>query len=133
MTYALAAPLQAAVFQRLSGNAALGAVPIFDAPPEGSAPAIYVAFGPEDVRDRSDKTGRAARHRVALSVVGDGGGFHALKQTAAAVETALSGAPLTLSQGRVVSLRFERARARRDRNGTRRTVEMTFNALLDDN
>ena len=35
---------------------------------------------------------------------------------------------LTLSRG-VVSLRFERARAERDRNGTLRRVEMTFNAL----
>ncbi|QIE41645.1 DUF3168 domain-containing protein [Meridianimarinicoccus aquatilis] len=132
MTYALSAPLQTAVFERLSEDGALSAVPVFDAPPAGLPPSLYVALGPEDVRDRSDKTGHAAQHRFAVSVVGDGGGFHLLKQTAATVEAALVGMPLSLSRGRVVSLRFERAVARRDRNGIRRRVEMTFRAFLDD-
>jgi hypothetical protein len=132
MTYALAAPLQQAVFARLEGTAGLAGIPVFDAPPPGPPPPIYVALGTEDVRDRSDKTGRAAQHRFALFVVGEGGGFHALKQAAATVEAALAAAPLTLQRGRVVSLRFERAQARRDRNGTRRRVEMTFRAFLDD-
>lgn len=132
MTYVLAAPLQTAVFERLSGDSALSAIPVFDAPPTGQPPSLYVALGPEDVRDRSDKTGHAAQHRFSVSVVGDGGGFHVLKQTAASVEEALAVGPLSLSRGRVVSLRFERAVARRDRNGTRRRVEMTFRAFLDD-
>lgn len=132
MTYALAAPLQAAVFDRLSGDPGLADVPIFDATPDGAIETVHVVLGSEDVRDRSDKTGRAAQHRFVLTVAGDGGGFHALKETAAAVEAAL-GAGLTLARGRVAFLRFERAVARRDRDGTRRRVEMTFRALLDDN
>ncbi len=132
MTYALAAPLQAAVFARLTGEPALAGVPVFDAAPDGAVGPVYVVLGAEDVRDRSDKTGRAAQHRFVLTVAGDGGGFHVLKETAAAIEAAL-GAGLTLTRGRVVLLRFERAVARRDRDGTRRRVEMTFRALLDDN
>lgn len=132
MTYALAAPLQAAVYDRLTGEPALAGVPVFDAAPEGAMAAVHVVLGSEDVRDRSDKTGRAAQHRFLLTVAGDGGGFHVLKETAAAVEAAL-GAGLTLARGRVAFLRFERAVARRDRDGTRRRVEMTFRALLDDN
>ncbi|MGS4944233.1 DUF3168 domain-containing protein [Meridianimarinicoccus sp. RP-17] len=132
MTYALAAPLQAAVHERLTGDPALAGVPVFDSTPGETVASVHVVLGSEDVRDRSDKTGRAAQHRFVLTVAGDGGGFHALKQTAAAVEAAL-GAGLTLARGRVAFLRFERAVARRDRDGTRRRVEMTFRALLDDN
>lgn len=132
MTYALAAPLQAAVFARLVDDPALAGVPVFDAAPEGAVAPVYVVLGAEDVRDRSDKTGRAAQHRFVLTVAGDGGGFHALKETAAAIEVAL-GAGLVLTRGRVALMRFERAVARRDRDGTRRRVEMTFRALLDDN
>jgi len=132
MTYVLAAPLQAAVYDRLTGDPALAGVPVFDAAPEGAMATVHVVLGSEDVRDRSDKTGRAAQHRFALTVAGEGGGFHALKVAAAAVEAAL-GAGLTLDRGRVAFLRFERAVARRDRDGTRRRVEMTFRALLDDN
>lgn len=132
MTYALAAPLQAAVYDALTGDPALAGIPVFDAAPDGAQASVYVVLGSEDVRDRSDKTGRAAQHRFVLTVSGDGGGFHALKETAAAVEAAL-GAGLTLGRGRVAFLRFERAVARRDRDGTRRRVEMTFRALLDDN
>lgn len=132
MTYALSAPLQAAVFARLTGDPALTDIPVFDAQPETLVAPVYVVLGAEDVRDRSDKTGRAAQHRFVLTVAGDGGGFHVLKETAAAVEAAL-GAGLVLTRGRVASMRFERAVARRDRDGTRRRVEMTFRALLDDN
>ena len=133
MTYALAAPLQEAVFERLTGEPSLTGIPVFDAPPPGKPPEIYVALGPEDVRDRSDNVGSAAQHRFSVTVIGDGGGFQRLKETAWAVEAALSAGRLVLSRGRVVLLRFERATARRDRNGTRRRIEMTFRALLDDN
>jgi len=131
MTYALSAPLQSAVFSQLSAAAGLNGVAIFDAAPTGTPPEIYVALGPEDVRDRSDKTASGAQHRFVISVVGNGGGFHALKAVAAEVEAAVANG-LSLSRGRVAFLRFERAVARRDRNGTRRRVEMTFRAFLDD-
>ena len=64
MTYAVSAALQKSVYQALSGFTGLtdlvGAA-IFDAPPQGAVPTTYVALGPEDVRDMSDKTGRGAR------------------------------------------------------------------------
>jgi hypothetical protein len=132
MTYALAAPLQAAIYSRLTSDPALTDVQVFDATPAGAVSAVHVVLGAEDVRDRSDKTGRAAQHRFVLTVAGDGGGFHRLKEVAGAVEAALH-AMLPLSRGRVAFMRFERAVARRDRDGTRRRVEMTFRALLDDN
>ena len=135
MTYALAAPLQQAVYSRLAGDPAIAALvgtAIFDAAPPGPVPSLCVALGPEEVRDRSDKTGRAALHRFSISVISEAGGFHAAKAVAWAVEAALVAAPLTLSRGRVVALDFERAEARREPNGKRRRVDMRFRAMVDD-
>ncbi len=135
MTYALAASLQQAVFARLTGDPALVALvgaAIFDAAPPGPVPPLYVALGPEDVRERSDKTSRAALHRFSVSIVSEAGGFHAAKEVAGAVEAALTASPLALSRGHVVALDFERAEARREQNGKRRRVDMRFRAMVDD-
>lgn len=135
MTYALAAPLQAAVYERLSGDPAIVALvgtAVFDAAPQGTLPPLYVAIGPEEARDRSDKTARAALHRFGVSIVSEAGGFHAAKVLAGAVEAALTEVPLTLVRGRVVAMSFERAEARRERNGKRRRIDMRFRALVDD-
>jgi len=134
MTYALAAPLQAAVWERLTSDAGVTALAggnVFDAPPPGRPPELYVALGPEEARDRSDKTARAAEHRFTVSVVSSAGGFHAAKELAGAVDAALAAAPLALGTGRVVHFAFERAQARRDRNGTRRRIDLRFRALVD--
>ncbi len=135
MTYRLAAPLQEAVYGCLAGDSEVTALcpgGVFDSPPAGAPPELYIALGPEEVRERGDMSGRAALHRFEVSVVGTNQGFHAAKTLAAAVETALAAAPLTLPHGRVALLQFERARARRERNGTRRRIDLTFRALVDD-
>lgn len=135
MTYALAAPLQQAIFARLASDPALGALvgtAIFDAAPAGPVPPLYIALGPEEVRDRSDKTSRAALHRFSVSVVSEGGGFHTAKSVAGAVEAALTTAPIALSRGHIVALDFERAEARREQNGKRRRVDLRFRAMVDD-
>ena len=134
MSYGAAAALQAAVYQRLAGDGALAALvgdAIYDAAPAGALPALYVSLGPEDVRDRSDKTGAGAQHRFTVSVISDAAGFHAAKQAAAAVSDALTGAGLTLARGRLVGLYFDRARARRSGPGTRR-IDLRFHARVDD-
>jgi hypothetical protein len=134
MSYALAGPLQAAVFARLSSDAALGDLTggnIFDAAPPGQLPPVYVSLGPEEARDRSDKTGQGAVHRFTISVISERGGFADAKAAAAAIETALTASPLALSQGRVVDLRFERAQARRERDGVRRRIDIRFRARVD--
>ena len=132
----MTAALQAAVYARLAGDAAVGAAvgtAVYDAVPPGpQPPPTYVAIGPEEARDRSDKTGRAALHRFSISVISEAGGFHAAKAVAGAVEAALVTTPLTLSRGRVVALDFERAEARREPNGKRRRVDMRFRAMVDD-
>ena len=72
MTYALSAPLQAAVYQALladAGVSGLVGADIYDALPTGSVPALYVLLGDEKVKDASDGSGQGAWHDFAISVV----------------------------------------------------------------
>ncbi|MDO7557179.1 MAG: DUF3168 domain-containing protein, partial [Loktanella sp.] len=67
MSYGVAAALQAAVYAQLTNDTALGAIvgtDIFDALPSGTLPSLYVALGPEVVKDQSDKTGAGALHEL---------------------------------------------------------------------
>lgn len=135
MSYAIAAALQEAVYQKLSGDVALGALvggAIYDALPAGNLPQTYVALGPEDVQARDDGSGAGAWHRFIVSVVTDSAGFHGAKQVAAAVSDALDEAQLSLTRGRLVALHFYRAKARREGRGDLRRIDMTFRARVEE-
>lgn len=135
MSYAVSAALQAAVYARLQGDAALGALvgaDIYDALPQGSLPALYVALGPETAKDASDTGGNGAWHRFLVSVVTSKAGFQTAKDAAAAISDALHGADLALGRGHLVGLWFERAKAGRESRGLRR-IDLTFRARVEDN
>ncbi|WP_407496083.1 DUF3168 domain-containing protein [Pseudooceanicola sp. MF1-13] len=135
MSYALSLALQQAVYAALSSDTTLQALvgtAIFDAPPAGSIPSLYVSLGPEVARDRSDAGTSGARHDFTLSVVTDAGGFDQAKQVAAAISDRLVQSIGPLTRGRVVALNFLKARARRDEAGQQRRIDMVFRALLDD-
>lgn len=135
MSYTMSMALQKAVFTALSADATLAGLvgtAIFDAPPVGSLPALYVSLGPETAKERSDKTTPGAQHDFVISVVTDAGGFQEAKAVAAAVSDVLDQPLGALDRGRVVRLGFLRARARRDEAGQQRRIDMTFRALLDD-
>jgi hypothetical protein len=135
MSYGASAALQAAIFQRLSADPAVSALTggaVYDAVPSGQIPPLYVSLGPEDVRDRSDQTGAGALHDFTVSVVSDTAGFSAAKEVAAAVSDALVGAAPPLARGRIVSLTFRGARARRVGRGTRRRIDLRFLARVAD-
>lgn len=135
MSYGMGAALQAAVYAHLQADVALNALvgdAIYDAAPAGGADGLYVSLGPEEVRDRSDKTGAGAAHDFTVSVVTDASGFQAAKDAAAAVSDALVDASLALSRGSLVSLGFLRARARRVSSGTLREIELRFRARVED-
>ena len=51
---------------------------------------------------------------------------------AVAISDALEGAALVLTRGRLVSLRFQRAVARRLDEGETRRVDLTFRARVED-
>ncbi|WP_371153685.1 DUF3168 domain-containing protein [Jannaschia sp. 2305UL9-9] len=134
MTYALSDGLQMAVYSRLASDGPLddlvsGAV--FDAVPQ-MAPDLFVALGPEQVTDRSDQSGDGSRHDMMISVVTTRGGYMAAKRAAARVSDSLLSADLVLTRGHVVSMRFLKARARRDEGEGTRRIDLWFRARLDD-
>lgn len=132
MSYAAAAALQKAVFGALQASGDLHNVvdgAVFDQPPSGSVPALYVTLGPEKVSDRSDGTAHGARHEFVVSVVSESGGFGAAKTVAALISDLLQGADLTLERGELVGLHFIKATARRV-SGIRR-IDLTFRARVD--
>lgn len=135
MSYAVSAALQTAIYDHLTGNAALTALvgkAIHDEVPAGKPPGAYVSLGPEEVQDRSDATGDGALHLITISVVSDSAGFQQAKRIAGAVCDALTDAELTLSRGTLVCLRFDRATARRAGAGETRRIDLRFRARVDD-
>lgn len=134
MTYTMSEGLQRAVYQRLSDDvdvASLVGSAIFDAAP-AIPPDLFVALGPEKVRSLTDATGRGAVHEVQISVVTRQNGYSGAKALAAAISAALEDAPLPMSRGRVVSIRFLRAQARRDEGEAIRRIDLWFRARLDE-
>lgn len=135
MTYALAKPLQTAIYQALTADRALTdlvGTAIYDAVPSGNLPPLYVTLGQETVRDRSDQTGAGAEHELTISVVTDSAGFASAKEAAAAISDRLVDADLPLSRGRLVGLTFLKAKAARTGTGDERRIDLTFKARVDD-
>ncbi len=135
MTYAVAAPLQSAVYLRLTSDAGLRAVigdAVYDSVPPGTLPKIYVTLGEEIVRDRSDKDTGGAWHDFVVSVISDQPGFQTAKRAAAAISDALLGDRLTLERGTLVGLWFQRAQARRAGTGDQRRIDLRFRAQISD-
>jgi hypothetical protein len=135
MTYALSEALQKAVYTTLINAAPVTSLvsgAIYDASPDGAFPGLYVSLGPEEVRARNDMTGRGAEHRFTVNVVSDADGFLVAKEVAGAICETLQDATPPLERGRVVSLNFDRARARRIGPDERRQIELRFHARVED-
>lgn len=138
MTYALAEPLQRAVYDALVADVGLGALVgshVYDAPlPLDGAviPPDYVLLGSERSRDRSSKTSQGAVHDFTVEVHSNGQGFSKSKKVAGAVCESLLDAELTLETGTCVYLRFLRARADTGEPPNRRRIALTFRAFVED-
>ncbi|GHG87296.1 DUF3168 domain-containing protein [Pseudodonghicola xiamenensis] len=136
MSYALAGPLQAAIYQVLVADSALDTLvagAIYDGLPAGPIPETYVSLGAEEVRDSSDKSGAGALHRFTVSVISEAAGFATPKVVAAAVSDALEGVTPSLSRGRLVGLWFEKAVAKRSGStGQGRQIDLIFRARVED-
>jgi hypothetical protein len=133
MSYGITAALQTAVYNALYADAEVASLSggaIYDALPRGSVPPLYVALGPENVRDASDKTGAGAVHDFPVTVVSEAAGFAGAKALAAAISDVLTGADLPLTRGRLVRMGFLRARARRIDGA--REIEVWFRARVDE-
>ena len=135
MSYGVSAALQTAVYQQLQNDVALTALVgahVYDALPAGTLPSLYVALGPEVVKDQSDKTGAGALHEFTISVVTDVAGVSQAKTAAAGVSDALVDADLTLARGHLVSLNFYKATAARVGTGDVRQINLMFRARVAD-
>lgn len=138
MTYALAEPLQTAVYTALTGDAALTALvgsDIYDTPlPDGTTtpPSEYVLIGSETVAARSSKTQDGALHDLTILVHSNADGFVKSKAIAGAVCDVLLDAQLPLSRGRLVYLRFLKARADAGKPPAKRTISLKFRAFAED-
>ncbi|MBE1293016.1 MAG: DUF3168 domain-containing protein [Rhodobacteraceae bacterium] len=136
MSYGVGGGLQQAVFGALQADTALSALvgnDIFDQLPTGKTPNLFVSLGPETVMDRSDREGSGAEHRFVVSVIGEASGFAKVKAAAAAVSDVLIDLDTSLSRGRLVYLRFDRAVAKRDGRKNLRRVDLRFVARVEDN
>lgn len=131
MSYAAAAALQAAVYQRLTGWPTLAGVSVVDALPAQTGRGTFILMGPETVNDQSDKTALGAEHLFQISVISDAQGFMPAKTAAAQVSAALVGAALTLTTGSLVGLSFVRAAAKRLNVGDSRRIDLTFRARIE--
>lgn len=129
MSYAMAGAVQAAVHAALSGHPMLAGVSVHDALPPGGVGGTYLLIGAEEVRDASDATGAGAEHRVEVSVRSDAAGFLAAKMAAAEVCVALE--VMSLPTGRVVAVRFQKAKAARSEDGAERRVDLTFRVRVE--
>ena len=132
MSYGVAAALQAAVYQALVAAPALSGVTVQDAAPSGTLAGTYVSLGPEEVRERITTTSGGAVHEFAVSVVTDTASFAALKEIAGAVSDALVDQAPAMTRGRIVTLAFLRASARRVAEGDLRRIDLTFRAHVED-
>ncbi len=135
MSFGPSAALQAAVYQLLlvdPGIAATVGTAVHDEMPPGPVTGTIISLGEGEVRDLSDQTGGIAEHRLGVNVISDAEGFASAQSAAAAVTDALVDATPALARGRVVSLRFLRARTRRVRAGQLRRIDLTFRAIIED-
>jgi hypothetical protein len=131
----MSGPLQAAVYDALSTNVALADLVedhVYDAVPAGALPPTYVRFGRETVSDASDGSGAGALHRFTVSVITTVPGFACAKEAAGVISDVLHGADLSLSRGRLVAMRFERAVAARTDAGATRQIDLRFRARVQD-
>lgn len=134
MSYGMAAALQQALFERLSGDTALLALVdgVYDALPSGIEPTLYVLLGDETAKDRSDVTGAGALHDFEIAVLSDQAGFHSAKLAAAAVSDALLAGGLTLSRGTLAGIWFLKARTKRETGGDARRITLKFRARVEE-
>ncbi len=136
MTMVLAAPLQTALFERLSTAPELTSLNgrIYDDAPHQSADAAdaYVTIGDESVSAWDTATETGAIHNVVIRVYSPVRGFLTSKQIAGAICEALCAQDLALTRGHVITQEFIGAETRREEQGALRRIDLTFRFVIED-
>jgi len=128
------AALRAAIHDALSAdgalNALLGGPKIYDeVPREAGFP--YVTLGEARVSDFSTGTEPGEEHQVTLHAWSRQGGQREAHLISGALLQALDDAPLTLSEHRLVNLRFAVADVRREADGRTYHALVRFRAMTE--
>ena len=118
--------LQTAVWQALTASPDLAGIPVWDAPPAGARPDLWVHVGEDDVSAAPDASADGAEHLIKIWIEGVPGSYARAKGAATAILAALEALPGVPG---LVSIEFRRSRARDV--GGRRRIEMIFRARMD--
>ncbi|WEZ83990.1 DUF3168 domain-containing protein [Rhizobium sp. 32-5/1] len=126
--------LQAAIYARLTGDAALttliGAVGVHDR--LLIAPARpYVRIANIETRDWSTASEPGEEHLLTLEARSGEGGNRVVQEIAARIRVLLDDAALALTGAVLVNLRHQKTRTGRDAKGKGHVAEMVFRALTE--
>jgi hypothetical protein len=129
-----AAALRAAIHDALVADAALtnllGGPKVYDEVPRAAA-FPYVTLGEARVVDWSTATDAGEEHQLTLHAWSQQGGHREAHVIAGALLQALDDAPLTLSDHRLVNLRFALADVRREADGRTYRALVRFRAVTE--
>lgn len=137
MTMAYSAPLQQALYQRLTTAPALSALVgrVYDDAPHRSRETSaepYATLGEEIVRPWTTATERGASHDVVISVHAPRRGFLTVKSLAALITDTIETDPPVLIGGAIITHEFTGARTRREEQGAMRRIDLTFRFVIED-
>ena len=128
------AALRAAIHDALAADGALttllGGPRIYDEPPRGAA-FPYVTLGEARVSDFSTGSEPGEEHQLTLHAWSRQGGHREAHLIAGALLQALDDAPLSLSDHRLVNLRFAVADVRRESDGRTYHALVRFRAMTE--
>jgi hypothetical protein len=129
-----AAALRAAIHDALSAdgalNALLGGPKIYDEPPREAA-FPYVTLGEARISDFSAGSEPGEEHQITLHAWSRQGGHREAHLISGALLQALDDAPLTLTDHRLVNLRFAVADVRREADGRTYHALVRFRAMTE--
>lgn len=136
MTMALSAPLQQALYERLTTAPELAALAgrVYDDAPhrEQAESGVFVTLGDERVRPWNTASDRGAAHEIEIRVHGPSRGFLPVKEIAGAIAEVVETAPPAPVRGVVVTHEFVGARTRREEQGAARRIDLTFRFVIED-
>jgi hypothetical protein len=128
------AALRAAIHDALAAdgalNALLGGARVYDEPPR-AASFPYVTLGEARVTDFSTGTESGEEHQITLHAWSRQGGHREAHVIAGALLQALDDAPLSLTEHRLVNLRFAVADVRREADGRTYHALVRFRAMTE--
>jgi len=111
-------------------TARLGGAKVFDEAPPGT-PYPYVTFGDAQQRDWSTNSGRGAEQVVTLNIWTNQNGMRDALDIADQLILLLDEAPLTLTQNRLIDLRFVASETRRLNDGKLARVSVRLRATTE--